>query len=346
MNLEFWQLFLSADLPLEKSREFLKNLGTFHDPVAALRSWPYLSMEERRKLDKVDNTVIKRAADAGVTVLTERDFPDTLTQCPSPPVALFAWGDTGILRAPKVAIVGTRRATTYGKAASQKFAEHLSRSGVTVVSGGALGIDAAAHKGALEGGGQTVVVCGTGVDKSYPSTHTELYAQIRRNGGCLLSQFPLGTPSLPHHFLQRNQIIAAICDALLVIEAPLRSGSLSTASAAADLGKPVYVVPGNIVLENYRGSHQLIREGATLVDHPDQVLEAMGFEQNIQSEQTDLTRLTEAQLQIVGLLNDLPQSPETLLSSLNMSASELLTELTMLEIEGLVKKDGPGYSRK
>lgn len=348
MDPQFWQLFLSAELPPRKARAFLEKLGSFVDPVSALRSWRDLSIDERERINRSDNNRLKKALDQGVHLLPQDQFPDSLAHCPSPPYALFAWGDTTCLEAPKVAVVGTRRATTYGKAATQKFAETLARAGVTVVSGGAMGIDTAAHKGALEGHGATAVVLGNSIDESYPSSNAPLYQQIRENGGCLLSQFPIGKPSLPQNFLLRNQIIAAICDALLVIEAPLRSGSLSTSTAAADMGKPVFVVPGNIVLENYKGSHMLIREGATLVDHPDQVLEAMGWESlaPTSNQQGVIPGLSETQAAILDQLGDLPLNPESIVQTLDLSPSVVLSELTTLELEGLVVKDGSGYARK
>lgn len=345
MTPQFWQLFLSAELPIPKSREFLKNLGTFPDPVAALRSWPHLSFEERERINRSDNKKLAEILAQGATVLESSAFPESLAECPSPPPALFAWGDLSALDQPKLAIVGTRRATTYGKAATQKFAESLAAAGITIVSGGALGIDAAAHTGALQAAGRTVAVLGTGIERAYPSTHTELYKSIRATGGCLLSQFPVGKPSLPQNFLLRNQIIAALADALLVVEAPLRSGSLSTATAAADLGKPVFVVPGNIVLDNYKGSHMLIREGATLVDHPDQILEATGWEPALLPEK-DVAKLNPLQKRIVEQLGDIPQNSEVLLKNLEVPAPELLNELTMLELEGLIIKTSAGYARK
>ncbi len=346
MSPQFWQLFLSAELPYEKSREFLTNLGTFQDPVSAFRSWPRLSMEERQRIDRSDASLLESQLAKGVTILEPECYPDSLTECPFPPHALFAWGNISALQNKKVAIVGTRRATTYGKAAAQKFAELLALSGITVLSGGAFGIDTAAHKGAIEVNGSTIAVLGTGIETVYPSTNKALYESIRAKNGCLLSQFPVGKPSLPQNFLQRNQIIASLCDALLVIEAPLRSGSLSTATAAADLNKPIFVVPGNIVLENYKGSHQLIREGATLVDHPDQIFEAMNWEKADISLANSGASLNHIQQQIFQKLNEFSQTPEQLLANLEIGPSELLSELTILELEGFIIKDSSGYSIK
>lgn len=346
MSPQFWQLFLSAELPYEKSREFLANLGNFHDPISALRSWSYLTTIEQDRINRSNSAALESALKNGVSVLEEHEFPESLANCPVPPPALFTWGDPAALNAPKVAVVGTRRATTYGKAAAQKFAESLAAAGITVVSGGAFGIDTAAHKGALEGRGKTVAVLGTGVETAYPSTNKALYEEIRATGGCLISQFPVGQPSYPANFLARNQIIAALCDALLVIEAPLKSGSLSTATAATDLNKPIFVVPGNIVLENYKGSHQLIREGATLVDHPDQILEALSLEMSLSRVPAPAPDLTPIQSDILGALTEIPQTPESILSIVKIGPSDLLAELTLLELEGLILKESSGYARK
>lgn len=340
-DVRFWQLFLAAELGKEKSRELLASLGASRDPVAALLSWPKLTQDQKNRLELSDDQKLSKLVASGVGVLTLPDMPETLARVPTPPTALFTWGDTGCLHGPKIAIVGTRTCTTYGEAAATKFAEYFASCGVTVVSGGAHGIDGAAHRGAIQGGGKTAAVLGHGIDKVYPSSHTSLFQQIRANG-CLVSQFAVGKPHLAPNFLLRNQVVASLADAVVVVEAPERSGAISTASHAANLCREVFVVPGNITITNFRGSHQLIRDGATLVDHPEQVMETMGWE----SEPIiagDSSGLNLFQSQIIEAIGGDTVSVEKLSQTTGMSASDLMAELTVLEIEGIVVRDGAGY---
>ncbi len=339
----FWQAFLAADLGREKSREFFENLGTFPDLTTALLSWPKLTNDARKRIERMDQKQLQRLVDMGVWVLERDQFPETLDDVPSPPHALFAWGFPDWLSRRKVAIVGTRRASPYGKAAAQKFAESLSRAGVCVISGGALGIDGSAHAGALEGGSPTVAVLGTGVDQVYPSANAGLFDQLRRKG-CLVSQFACGMPSLPENFVKRNQIIASLAEAIVVIEAPEKSGALTTATAAADLNRPVFVVPGPITKFGFAGSHRLIREGATLVDHPNHILEELGIDPNDVSDPE--SPLTTFQKQILAVLGAEPLRMETICEMTDLMLVDVMAELTVLEMEGLVIRAGSGYALK
>ncbi|MCH7946064.1 MAG: DNA-protecting protein DprA, partial [Armatimonadetes bacterium] len=247
------------------------------EPVSFLRTAARLSTAELKSLDNVDSKSLEKALALGVQVVTGKGMGDSLLQSPAPPPALFAWGQTECLTSPMVAIVGTRGATTYGKAAAQKFAEAFARAGLTVVSGGAIGIDLHAHEGALEVGGNTIAVLANGVEHAQPPQNRPLFDRIR-SSGCLVSPFAVGTPALKQKFRPRNELIAAMCLAVLVVEAPVNSGALMACGAAADMGREVFVVPGPINLPNYHGSHELIRDGATLVSTPDQVLRALDFQ--------------------------------------------------------------------
>jgi DNA processing protein len=162
--------------------------------------------------------------------------------------------------APAVAIVGARAASTAGMARAEKLAHHLAARGVRIISGGALGIDGAAHRGALAAGGKTTVVLGSGVDVLYPRRHAEMFEQIVRSGGALVSMLPLGTEPRPYTFPQRNPLIAALADLVIIVEADVRSGSLSTARAAADLGRIVAACPGS------RGCARLLAHGAAIIE--------------------------------------------------------------------------------
>jgi DNA processing protein len=194
-------------------------------------------------------------------------YPQALLTTPDPPPVLFAVGRVDLLNRPGIAIVGSRNATQQGVSNAEGFATALARAGVTVVSGLALGIDAAAHRGALaaDADASTVAVVGTGVDIVYPASNRELMKEIRSRG-VVVSEFALRTPAIAHNFPRRNRIIAGLARGVLVVEAALRSGSLITARLAAEAGREVFAIPGSIHSPLARGCHRLIRDGAKLVE--------------------------------------------------------------------------------
>lgn len=342
----FWQYLLAAELSPKRSRELLVALGaSCVDPVAELLSGRCLTKAELRAVKRADLRSLEAALKQGVRVLEGQEYPLQLAEAAGAPPALFYWGEAEALSEPCIAVVGTRSASTYGKAVARKFAEELARCGATIVSGGALGIDAQAHQGALDAGGKTVAVLGNGVERPHPAANSELLAEVRLNGGCLVSQFAVASPPLPGHFPARNHLIAALSHAVLVVEAPERSGSIITASAAADLGRPLFVVPGTINMDGFRGSHALIRDGGTLVDHPHQVLEALHLDPAASYERIS-SDLTPVQRSILEVLSAEPQAPEAVVAKTGMPPEEVLGELTMLELEGRVIREQTGYALK
>ncbi len=200
-------------------------------------------------------------------------YPGLLTQIPDPPQLLFCLGEPPRPNEVSIAVVGTRKATEGGRLVAKRLAAGLARAGATVVSGLALGIDGAAHEGALQGGGRTVAVLARGLDEIYPSSHEGLARRMLAQGGALVSEYPPGTPPLEHRFLERNRIIAGIAVATVIVEAPIHSGALVTARLALESGREVYVVPGPAESQNYAGSHLLLRNGARLVTSTEDVLE-------------------------------------------------------------------------
>lgn len=214
----------------------------------------------------------------GVRLIMQGDpaYPPLLKEIPGAPFGIYVKGDAALLGKPSVAIVGTRKATPPGLALAESFAADLARR-LVVVSGLALGIDAAAHKGCLEARGKTAAVLATGLDRPYPEANARLAKEIISRGGALVSEYPLGSPALPYRFLERNRIVSGLAKGIVVIEAPLASGALNTARCAAEQGRGACVVPGPASHPNYRGAHALIREGAALVTCPAEVLEELGF---------------------------------------------------------------------
>lgn len=345
MNPNLCQALLQAELPVGKGRALLKELGPFGDGAPTrLRNHSMLSSTERKRLEGEKPDKLSAAIRAGVQAVGFSQYPEILREWQDNPAGLFVWGDWQPVHQPTVGIVGTRRATTYGKAVATKFAEALSRAGVTVVSGGAIGIDAAAHKGALTEGGRTVAVLAGGVDTLYPALHRGLFQQIRESGGCLVSQFACGAKPEGYRFLARNVLIAALSQVLLVVEAPERSGSLHTAHRANELGRQVFVVPSNIENVNFRGSHALIRDGATLVDHPDQVLEVLGVRPGVAVAKDE--PVGGVAKSILGVLSTSPLPIEFILERTGLPQSEVIGELTLLELDGRITHGAGGYAIK
>lgn len=309
---------------------------------AFLRSHPLTNESARRRLDLVSPETQDRLARQGVFPVLSPDFPEALAVAGTTLPGLFAWGDRPALEAPCIGIVGTRHATPYGRACAMKFAEAFVRAGVTVVSGGAVGIDAAAHEGALAAGGRTIACLASGIDIIYPQANAGLFTRIRKRG-LLLSMFAGGAPSVQRNFLTRNGLIAALSLGVLVVEAPQRSGSMNTAGIAADLGREVFVVPGTIERHGFEGSHALLRDGATFVTHPDHVLEALGIDP---MEETPLAELDGVGGRILAALSADAVPIEKIVERTGLDASEILAEMTMLELDGRIIRGGGGYALK
>jgi len=338
---EFWQRLLAAELAPAKNRVLLEELGSFaSDPLDFLAAHSLLTDAEKRRMQAADMAPLAKALKEDVGVLEYDDYPELLLESGNMPAALFVKGNPACLYQPVVAIVGTRSASTYGKACAYKFAQALAKAGVTVISGGALGIDAAAHKGALEAGAKTAAILATGVDTVYPPVHHHLFQQIAASG-CLVSQFAVGSKLADYKFLIRNVLVAALSSAVLVIEAPARSGAISTATAANEMGREVFVVPANIDHFGFQGSFALLRDGATLVNHPDQILESL----QITPEQPDeFDEASDFGKLILAALTSEPVSTEQIVEKSGLDTSDVLSELTVLELEGRVIRGPSGYA--
>ncbi|WP_341313688.1 DNA-processing protein DprA [Paraburkholderia sp. IMGN_8] len=211
-----------------------------------------------------------------LVALDDPAYPPTLLTMPDPPPLLYIKGRLDLLHTRAIAVVGSRSATPQGVEDAERFARELSVAGVTIVSGLALGIDGAAHRGGLEGAGGTVAVIGTGADLVYPSAHHALARQIAVQGA-IVSEWPLGTPARAANFPQRNRLIAGLVSGVLIVEAAMRSGSLITARLANEMGRDIFALPGSVHAPLSRGCHRMIKQGAKLVETPDEVLEELGF---------------------------------------------------------------------
>ncbi len=220
----------------------------------------------------------KWLAQAGNQIITLADpgYPQALLEIPDPPTLLYVTGRTELLNQPSLAIVGSRNPTPQGAANAESFGRFLSNGGWCVVSGLALGIDGAAHRGGLQGEGSSIAVVGTGLDIVYPSRHRELAHELAKHGA-LVSEFPIGTPSKAQNFPRRNRIISGLSKGCLVVEAALRSGSLITARLATEQGREVFAIPGSIHSPLAKGCHYLIKQGAKLVESAQDILDELGY---------------------------------------------------------------------
>src|SRR3989449_7186748 len=252
---------------------------------------------------------------------------------------------------PRVAIVGSRRPSPYGEAVAEQLAADLARAGVIVVSGLALGCDAAAQRGALVGGGVTIAVMGTGVDIVYPAAHFQLAEEILAAGGALVSQFADGTAPRRHNFPARNQTMAALSDAVVVVEAVQGSGALITAETALDLHKEVMAVPGSIFSPLSVGTHALIRDGAGLVQNARDILAVLGIGREVLDDPLAAPSRLGFGLQperdgILFHISDvLAISAAELARKLDLPIAEVLGRLTSLELDGAVRRHEAGYVR-
>ena len=274
--------------------------------------------------------------------LADTDYPALLMEIPDPPVMLFLKGRRELLGAQGLAVVGSRNATPGGKQTAELFSGTLSDAGLTIVSGMAMGIDAAAHQGGLAGRGSSIAVVGTGLDLVYPARNKAL-AHTLAEKGLILSEFSLGTPALANNFPRRNRIISGLARGVLVVEAALASGSLITARMAAEQGRDVFAIPGSIHSPFAKGCHHLIKQGAKLVDDASDILLELG-----------LAPVAGATAKAPGMVGDLvldamgfdPVSIDALTGRVAMPTEKIVARLTELELDGAIASlPGGKYQR-
>ncbi len=270
----------------------------------------------------------------------EHNFTQITASIAKPPKRLYFIGKLPETSVISVAIVGTRKPTAYGKEVAHQLAFELAKQGILIISGLALGIDSIAHKGALEAGQPTIAVLANGVDKPYPASHTQLAKQIVNSGGALISEYKPGTPPLPHQFLARNRIVSGLSQAVIVVEAAKRSGTLSTVSHALDQGKEVFAVPGNITSPLSVGCNMLIKQGATPINSSQDVLDVIAPSKSQSSQSQMPLGDTPPEQSILELLQEGVRDGEILLIKSKLEAKDFNQTLSMLEIKGQVRALG------
>lgn len=292
-----------------------------------------------------------KGEDCHIVTLADDDYPSLLREISDPPLVLFVRGDKNLLSARQLAMVGARAVSSYGEQNAHYFAAALSRAGFVITSGLARGIDGVSHRGTLAAGGRTIAVAGTGLLQTYPSSHRQLAADIVKSGGALVSEFPLSTGPQSYHFPRRNRIISGMSLGVLVVEAAVKSGSLVTARHAMEQGREVFAIPGPINSMVARGCHALIRQGAKLVEAPDDILEEFGT--------VSLPRQVEFSPHLVMMPETLSEDEQKIYQSIGSSvtpideiilrsgltASAVSSILLTIELRGHIQAVSGGYRR-
>ena len=338
------QLTLTPGLGGAAVRALLRQFGLPQAILERTRSElaSFVSREALASLDsaRVQDSVARALQWASgpshhIITLADDHYPRLLLEIADPPPLLYAVGVLDTLRRASLAIVGSRNASAQGERNAENFAQALSNAGFAIVSGLALGIDGAAHRGGLAGPGSTIAVLGTGIDTVYPRRHTQLAQQIAERG-LLLSEFALGTVPAAANFPRRNRLISGLAQGCLVVEAALASGSLITARAAAEQGREVFALPGSIHSPLSKGCHELIKSGAKLVESADDILaELGGFRPSAYAS----TTAEPGNAQAEGLLQHMGHDPvavDWLCTQAGMSAEQVSSELLRLELDGRI----------
>ena len=353
--LSWLRLTLIPGVGGETQRKLLRALGS---PEAIFSSsWSNVreiigDRATRLLLETNNNDLVKKSyewaqcADQYIVTLADQEYPQTLLETPDPPTLLYVRGQIDLLNFPLFSIVGSRTPTFQGIQNAERFSAALTEAGFVIVSGLALGIDAAAHRGALSGGA-TVAFIGTGIDRVYPARNHDLAVEIGAKGA-IVSEFPLGTPATASNFPRRNRLIAGIAQGVLIVEAAIKSGSLITARLAAEQGREVFSIPGSIHSPQSKGCHQLIKQGAKLVETAQDILEELSWQSPIMSgHKTAMTKPSQhhsnSLLSIIGFD---PCSLDELANHSGLSAESLSPQLLRLELEGAIARlPGGRYQR-
>jgi len=272
--------------------------------------------------------------------LSDKEYPELLKKIYDPPKELFIKGESTALNNKCLAIVGTRRATDYGRRIARRFANELAQCGFTIVSGLAEGIDTQAHEGALEARGKTIAVFGCGIDKTFPAQNKGLADEIEKSGA-LISEYSPGTPTAKWTFPRRNRIISGLSLGVVMVEGNYESGAMITAKLALDEGREVFAVPGNIEIDQTKGPHWLIKQGAKLAENVDDILEEFNIKRvagNEKAKEQDYSQLSSDEVKIISYLTKEPKHIDEISAKSGMETQEALSILSILEIKKLVKQ--------
>jgi len=353
--------FGSAQAVISGDRKLIQAAGVKSESVKLLDE--YARSGFNSQLGRLVERDFEWLSHSGNTILLldDDDYPSLLKHVDSPPPVLFVRGSCELLSEPQLAIVGSRNPSIDGKDNAYRFAKSMVNVGLAVTSGMALGVDGSAHQGAIDGGGHTIAVVGTGADIIYPARHRGLADKILEKG-VIVSELPLGTQPQPSNFPRRNRIISALSMGVLVVEASPRSGSLITAHCALDQGREVYAIPGSIHNPMARGCHQLLRQGAKLVESAEDIFEELSsllaFHQFVRNEPTSATpepqnffdhetlqALTEQESSLLKLIGYDMVSVDGVVERSELSVEDVSFQLMSLELKGFIQSVPGGFQR-
>ncbi len=350
-NIRAWLRLSRLELSPKAAGTLIERFGSpeavFGASEAELRQVEGLTDRARSKVLAPEPAAVERdlglLEQLGVSILpiTDVSYPSRLKQIYDPPTLLYVKGAILENDSLGVAIVGSRRANNYGRSLAGKIAGDLAARGLTIISGGARGVDTAAHKGALAAGGRTIVVLGCGVDVNYPAENKALFTAVSESGA-VISEFPLGSTPEPWRFPPRNRLISGMSLGVLVCQSPEASGALITASYAAEQGRDVYAVPGNVDDDRNSGCHKLIKDGAKLVESALDVFQELGIdagdETSVKQLALPMENLTEAERQIIAMLSLDPVQMDEIINACALPAPMVSGTLTILEMKNFVKR--------
>jgi DNA processing protein len=332
--------FKKAQKIWTSSRDELLNTGLPENRVLA-----FLDFRKNFDIEKYFDRL--RSYNIKVTTIFDTDFPKNLRDLDGAPMILYYKGVLDSLKTNSVAIVGTRRMTSYGREVTERFSSGLGNLGVTIISGLARGVDTAAHKACLSVNGKTVAVLGNGLDTVYPPENTELTKAIIKSGGAIISEYPLGYPALPVNFAIRNRIVSGLSDAVIVIEGAEKSGTLLTAGHAAEQGKTVFAVPGQITSPLSAAPLYLLKNGAKIASSVKDILDELDFQIKVDKEKIqEIIPDTPEEANLLQILENEPLHLDELVRISGRKTSEISARLTIMEMKGMVKNLGQGIFRK
>jgi len=332
--------FGSAKKVWNSSSKKLLQVGTNEKTVAAFETFrkafgieSYLKKLEKLKIEFV--------------VRDDKNYPENLKDLDNAPMVLYIRGKLKAEDTNAVAVVGSRKMTSYGREVTEKFSSELANFGITIVSGLARGIDTAAHKGALSVGGRTIAVLGCGLDSVYPPENTQLASEIIEKESAVVSEYPLGHPALPINFASRNRIVSGLSKAVLVVEGAEKSGTLLTASSAADQGRTVFAVPGQITSPLSAAPLFLLKNGAKIATEPSDILEELDIQVKVDREKIEkVMPSTKEETELLEILTNEPLHLDEVARISSLDTPSVSARLTIMELKGLVKNMGGGVYRK
>ncbi len=343
-----WYKLCSLDFSASKLGALLEAFGdaqaVFKADTESLHQVPNLREADIVAIERLhtESAKLPRAIEEGIVrLITQEDeeYPPALRDAlDDPPPALWVWGEIAERDRFAISIVGTRRPTSYGRMVAERFTRDLCEAGLTIVSGGAEGIDTIAHQTALECGGRTIAILGSGLGRLYPSSNRRLFERIAESGGAVVSEYGYDAPPEAWRFPNRNRLIAGWGLATLVVEAPEASGAMITARQAGEFGREVFAVPGSIDNPASKGCHALIKDGAGLVESAQDILDALRILSEPKASDQSLPMLTEVQEKLLSVLNLQPQHLDQLARQAGMPIHQAQVELTTLEMLGLARR--------